>query len=215
MQGAAAVVGNTIYMGLPLAIAVFGEDVAIPIVLMLTVDVTLLIPLTMAIVQADRQLGGQWPELLRSVAGALMRNPLIIAIFAGVLISALGLRLPTPVENFTDLLGSAAAPSALFALGATLAGQPISKGIGEVSYMITFKLLVHPTAVWFTTYLLGVDPFWAAVAILGSALPTAANVFIIAKQYDTYVERASSAILVSTAISVATVSTLLAVLTLK
>ncbi len=146
---------------------------------------------------------------------ALIRSPLIIAIFAGVLISALGLRLPTPVENFTGLLGSAAAPCALFALGATLAGQPISKGVGEISYMTAFKLLVHPTAVWFTTYLLGIDPFWAAVAILGSALPTAANVFIIAKQYDTYVERASSAILVSTAISVVTVSTLLAVLALR
>ena len=81
--------------------------------------------------------------------------------------------------------------------------------------MAAFKLLVFPTAVWFTMYLLGIDPFWAAVAILGSALPTAANVFIIAKQYDTYVERTSSAILVSTAISVVTVSTLLAVLTLE
>ncbi|MDF2704118.1 MAG: hypothetical protein K0S10_3064, partial [Rubrobacteraceae bacterium] len=36
--------------------------------------------------------------------------------------------------------------------------------------------------------------------------------FIIARQYDTYVERVSSAILVSTAISVVTVSALLTIL---
>ena len=130
MQGAAAVVGNTIYMGLPMVIAVFGEEAAIPMALVLTLEVTLLIPLTMAIVQADRRLEGQRPELLRSVVGALIRNPLIIAIFGGVLISASGLHLPTPVANFTDLLGSAAAPSALFALGATLAASPISKCVG-------------------------------------------------------------------------------------
>jgi predicted permease len=63
-----------------------------------------------------------------------------------------------------------------------------------------------------TTYLFDVDPLWATVAILGASLPVAANVFIVAKQYDTYVDRASSAILVSTIVSVVTVSALLTVL---
>jgi malonate transporter len=145
----------------------------------------------------------------------MIRNPLMIAIFAGALVSATGRGLPTPVANFTDLLGGAAGPCALFALGATLAGQQISSGIGEVSYMTFFKLLVHPAAMWFTTTrLLDLDPLWATVAILGASLPVAANVFIIAKQYDTYVDRTSSAVLISTVISVATVSALLTILPL-
>lgn len=80
--------------------------------------------------------------------------------------------------------------------------------------MSALKLLVHPAAMWLaTTRLFDVDPLWATVAILGASLPVAANVFIIARQYDVYVERASSAILVSTIISVITVSALLATLT--
>jgi malonate transporter and related proteins len=68
---------------------------------------------------------------------------------------------------------------------------------------------------WFaTTQLFEVDPLWATVAILGASLPVAANVFIVAKHYDTYVERISSAILVSTIVSVVTVSTLLTILPL-
>ena len=146
----------------------------------------------------------------------MVRNPIIIAIFTGVLVSAVSLGLPTPIENFTDLLGRAAGPCALFALGATLASFPISSGISEVSYMTFFKLLIHPAAIWFaTTRLFDVDPLWASVAILGAALPVAANVFIVAEQYDTYVERVSSAILVSTAISVVTVSALLTILPLE
>jgi malonate transporter len=215
LQGSAAVLGNTGYMGIPLVAAAFGDRAAIPLVLGLTLEATVLIPLTIILVEAQKGLDAGWSQLLRSVARAMVRNPIIVAIFAGVLVSASGLSLPTPIENFTDLLGNAAGPCALFALGATLTSFPISTGIGEVSYMTFFKLLVHPAAIWFaTTHLFDIDPLWAAVATLGASLPVAANVFIVAKQYDTYVERVSSAILVSTAISVITVSTLLTILPL-
>jgi malonate transporter len=210
------VLGNTGYMGIPLVAAAFGDRAAIPLVLGLTLEATVLIPLTIVLVEAQKGLDAGWSQLLRSVAGAMVRNPIIVTIFAGVLLSATGLGLPTPIENFTGLLGGAAGPCALFALGATLTSFPISAGISEVSYMTFFKLLVHPAAIWFaTTRLFDVDPLWATVAILGAALPVAANVFIVAKQYDTYVERVSSAILVSTAISVITVSALLTVLPLE
>ena len=216
LQGSAAVLGNTGYMGIPLVAAAFGDRAAIPLVLGLTLEATVLIPLTIILVEAQKGFDAGWSELLRSVAGAMARNPIIVAIFAGVLVSASSLGLPTPIGNFTDLLGSAAGPCALFALGATLTTFPISTGISEVSYMTFFKLMIHPAAIWFaTTRLFDVDPLWATVAILGAALPIAANVFIVAKQYDTYVERVSSAILVSTAISVITVSALLTVLPLE
>ena len=215
LQGSAAVLGNTGYMGIPLVAAAFGDRAAIPLVLGLTLEATVLIPLTIILVEAQKGLDAGWSRLLGSVAGAMVRNPIIIAIFTGVLVSAIGIGLPTPIENFTDLLGLAAGPCALFALGATLTSFPISTGLSEVSYMTFFKLLIHPAAIWFaTTRLFDVDPLWATVAILGAALPVAANVFIVAKQYDTYVERVSSAILVSTAISVVTVSALLTVLPL-
>jgi malonate transporter len=204
LQGSAAVLGNTGYMGIPLVAAAFGDRAAIPLVLGLTLEATVLIPLTIILVEAQKGFDAGWSELLRSVAGAMARNPIIVAIFAGVLVSA------------SSLLGSAAGPCALFALGATLTTFPISTGISEVSYMTFFKLMIHPAAIWFaTTRLFDVDPLWATVAILGAALPIAANVFIVAKQYDTYVERVSSAILVSTAISVITVSALLTVLPLE
>jgi malonate transporter len=215
LQGSAAVLGNTGYMGIPLVAAAFGDRAAIPLVLGLTLEATVLIPLTIILVEAQKGLDAGWSQLLGSVAGAMVRNPIIIAIFAGVLVSATSLGLPTPIENFTALLGRAAGPCALFALGATLTSFPISTGISEVSYMTFFKLLIHPAAMWFTTTrLFDVDPLWATVAILGAALPVAANVFIVAKQYDTYVERVSSAILVSTIVSVVTVSTLLTILPL-
>ncbi len=211
LEGSAAVLGNTGYMGLPLVATALGDRAAIPLVLALTLEVAILIPLTVALIEAGKGLGEGRLRLIGSVTNSLVRNPLIIAIFAGALISATSLGLPTPVENFTDLLGGAAGPCALFALGATLTGYPISAGLGEVSYMTFFKLLVHPAAVWSTTRLFDVDPLWATVAVLGAALPVAANVFILARQYDTCVAQTSSAILVSTTVSLISVSALLAI----
>lgn len=213
LQGSSAVLGNTGYMGLPLVAAAFGHKAAIPLLLGLTLEATILIPLTIAVVEASQGGGGQWLKVAGSVSRSLARNPLIIAIFSGVLISAFTLDLPTPIAKFSDLLGAAAGPCALFALGATLVGRPLSAGLAETSYMSALKLFVHPAAMWLTmTQIFTIDPLWATVAILGASLPVAANVFIVARQYDTYLERVSSAILLSTVVSMVTVSALLVVL---
>ena len=78
--------------------------------------------------------------------------------------------------------------------------------------MTFMKLVVHPATLFTTTVIFSVDPLWATAALLGAALPIAANVFIVARQYNVYVTRTSSAILVSTAVSMISVSALLLVL---
>ena len=117
------------------------------------------------------------------------------------------------MNNFLDLLGGTAGPCALFALGATLASRSVAGGAAEIGYMTALKLFVHPAALLLTTAVIfDVDPLWTSAALLGASLPIAANVFIVARQYDVYVTRASGAVLVSTAVSMATVSALLLVL---
>lgn len=214
VQGLAAVLPNTGYMGIPLAVAVFGRDAAVPLVVGLTLDGVLMIPLGIVLIESDKG-GGEGP--LRTALATfrnLARNPLIVSIFAGLAVSAAGLAPPAPINNFLDLLGGAAGPCALFALGATLAGRSVAGGAAEIGYMTALKLFVHPAALLLTTAVVfDVNPLWTSAALLGAALPIAANVFIVARQYDVYVTRASGAVLVSTAVSMATVSALLLVLT--
>ena len=213
VQGLAAVLANTGYMGIPLISAVFGREAAVPIVVGLTLDGVLMIPLGIVIIESSK---GRTEGLIHTTLttfSALARNPLILSIFAGLAISATRFTPPEPLTNFLDLLGGTAGPCALFALGATLAGREVAGGAAEVSYMTLMKLAVHPAALFLaTTLLFAVDPLWATAALLGSALPIAANVFIVARQYDVYVARTSSAILVSTAVSMISVSALLLVL---
>ncbi len=213
IQGLAAVLPNTGYMGIPLAIAVFDPEAAVPLVVGQTHDGILLIPLGILLIESEK---GQGESPLRTALATLqnlVRNPLIASIFAGLAASAVGFTPPTPLTNFLDLLGAAAGPCALFALGATLASRSVAGGAAEIGYMTILKLFVHPAALLLTaTVIFDVNPLWTSAALLGASLPVAANVFVVARQYDVYVTRASGAVLVSTAVSMVTVSTLLLVL---
>src|SRR5215210_2775220 len=213
VQGLAAVLANTGYMGIPLISAVFGTEAAVPIVVGLPLDGILIIPLGIIIIESSKGHTESLPATALTTFSALARNPLILAIFVGLAVSAAGLETPEPLANFLDLLGGTAGPCALFGLGATLAGRKVAGGTAEVSYMTFMKLAVHPTALFLTTTVLfDVRALWATAALLGAALPIAANVFIVARQYNVYVVRTSSAILVSTAVSMFSVSALLLIL---
>ena len=107
-----------------------------------------------------------------------------------------------------QFLPNAAAPCALFALGVTLASRPMQRRAREVPFMIFIKLIVHPAAVLLRLSLLGpFDPTWVYIAVLMAALPPALNVFIMARQYDTWVARASGSVLSGTFVSAATLTT--------
>ncbi|MBA2693933.1 MAG: AEC family transporter [Rubrobacter sp.] len=213
LRGASASLGNTGYMGLPLIAAAFGNEAAVAMALGLTLEVIFMMPLAIILLEADKGPERKLSDLVSTVALALVKNPIIIAIAAGAAVSFSGFDLFSPVGNFAELLGDAAGPCALFTLGATLAGRQLSGGLAEISYLTFFKLAAHPAAMWATMTLFGVNPLWTNVAILAASLPVAANVFILARQYDTYIDRTSGAILVSTIVSVATVSALLILLT--
>ena len=67
LLGAPAVLGNTGYMGLSLISAALGHKAAIPLVIGLTPEATVLIPLSMVLVEAGKGSDGGWaPDRLGS-----------------------------------------------------------------------------------------------------------------------------------------------------
>ena len=195
------------YMGIPLAILAFGDEAALPMALILFADTIVLLTLTACFVSGNE--GGPVAAIKR-ISFTMIANPLVIAVLAGLLFSASGLVLPKIPQQFGTLLAGAAAPVALFALGATLFGQPVRAAAAEVSAISLLKLILHPLLVaLFFLGLPGQEPLWVKVAILSSCLPVAANVFMLANHYGAYTGRTASAILMSTALASATVPIIL------
>lgn len=191
---------NTGYMGIPLLSAAIGEWAAVPVALILLVDITVVIPLATTIVDVTRP-DDQRKNLRAALTKSVLMNPLVITILVGLTFAFLGWGLPSQIAGFTGLLGQAAGPVAMFALGAVLAGQPLSDGLSEAFYVTVLKLSAHPAAIWFSMTAFGIAEDWRLAATLAGALPVATTLFVIAEQYKVMPERASTAVLASTAVS--------------
>jgi len=209
------VYGNIGYVGIPLVVIAFGPDASVPVVICLTIDLVLMIPVGMFFIEASRSSGesGQLLIVLGKTVRSLVRNPVIVAIAFGTVISAVGWQLPGILNEFVSLLGAAAAPCALFALGSSLHGQPVRGAAAEVGLISLVKLGVHPLLIWYVMFeLFGINELWGLAAVVAAAMPVAATVYVLAQQYETYVVRASTAIAFSTMLSLATVTAILAYL---
>ncbi len=217
LQGIAASWGNVGYMGVPLCLAAFGEAGLPPA--MLSVIVTAVVSMVFGVMMIELEVArghGPLVTFLRA-AWSVAKNPLPVSIAAGLVWSALALPLPTPVEKWLDLLGAAAAPCALFAIGLFLCDKPVSdtgqsvrSGLAEASLATVIKLLLQPLlAACVLPLFVDLKSVPGQAALILAALPTGANAFVLAKQFDIAVEQNTAAVLLSTVLSVFTVSALL------
>jgi predicted permease len=210
IAGMAGAYGNIGYMGPGLALATLGAEAAVPVALIFCFDNILmfsLVPFLMALFGTERRgFGAAAADIVKKI----LLHPFIIATALGVGSAAIRFEPPVALDRLMQFLQNAAAPCALFALGVTVALRPLKRLPWEVPFLLGVKLLLHPALALFILSLLG--PFnesWVYTAVLMAALPPALNVFITARQYDTWVEQASSAILFGTIASVVTLTTVM------
>lgn len=206
-----SIFANTGYMGIPLVMTAYGESAALPAIMATVTMSVVFVPLIIISLEIEKRGETEPAAVLRGVAEALVKNPIVIPVVLGVLVSSLGLSVPAPFANFADLLGNAAGPCALFAMGMFAAGQSLRSGLGETGVMTGAKLIVHPLVTWvLVTRVFEMDHLWAVVTVVVAALPTGATCFVLAQRYGVFVARTSSVTLASTLLSVITVSALLA-----
>ena len=213
LHGLTATFANTGYLGIPLLLTAFGEPGTLPAIISTVLNGSLVLALTTAIIEVDLGRGNGPLQVLRQVVTGVLKSPIVVSAAAGLLVSAAGLTLPGPLETFCDLMGAAAAPCALFAIGLFMVGRSFTAGIGEVAWLVGLKLLVQPLVTWWLAYeVLAMAPLLAASAVILAALPTGALAFVLAQQYGIYVQRSTAAIMISTVLSVVTLSALFVLL---
>ncbi len=213
LLGAEASFANTGYMGIPLILGIFGDDGTLPAVMVVVLNNVVILAVTMMLLEWNSSRSGSPLEGLVTAMQSLLRNPLIIAIIAGFAASLLEMKLPEAASRFGALLGGAAGPCALFALGATIAG---TKGQGkwqETAFTVLMKLVIHPSLMLASMFFVfTVEPMAATIAVIMAALPIAANVFILATQYGTHVGPVARGVLATTTLAIISVSVILSVL---
>lgn len=209
IEAQCAIIGNTGFLGVPMLVALMGKAAAGPVLMVLSIDLIVfssLITLLITLARTGRVTLG----VFRTLAVGLVKNPMIVSMGAGLLWSATRLPVPAPINDFMSLLGGAATPGALFAIGASLASKSAER-VHVAGWLSFCKLVLHPSAVAFGALVIyKVDPFAASVMIAAASLPVAGNVYMLAQHYGVAPQRVSASILISTVASILTVPSVIA-----
>lgn len=204
MEAHVAMIGNTGFLGVPMLVVLLGAPAIGPVLMVLTIDLVVFSTLITLLITLARQGRIKLTTLIPLLRG-IVANPMIVSIVTGLIWAKLHIPMPAPLGEFLSILGAAATPGALFAIGASLAERSAER-LGPAIWLSTAKLILHPVLVAVTSLLLfGVEPYAAGVMIAAASLPVAGNVYILAQHFNVAAHRVSAAILISTAVSIATV----------
>nr|WP_244590774.1 AEC family transporter [Xenorhabdus hominickii] len=217
--------GTTGYLGLPIVISAYGESAALPAAI-----ATILhnIPAIMAVIITydifSTQQSGSKLSIIQSLVKALkttLTNPLMVSVIAGLVFVCFNIPVPKFLQTLAGFLGSAAGPTALFALGIGLSRLKVREHInGEtlklVTPMLCLKLGVQPLVTFICAYhLFGikqVNDIWLIVAIVMAAQPIGAGVYVFASNYGFKQEVISLSIIISLLIALITIPIVLQLL---
>lgn len=220
IYGMNASYGTTGYMGIPLVIAAFGSEAALPAALATlihnipVITIVLLICESAAVINNSQERKNKL-DTLWMIIKPVISSPLTISVIAGITIAILDINLPVSVLTFADLLAGASGSTALFAIGLGLVGQSyLIKELNsyklEVGIIVFLKLFIQPAVTFILImYVFNVEPLWAVVSLIMSALPVGAGVFIFSQKYEKLMKQTLTAILISIFISVITLSIIL------
>ena len=202
--------GNSLMLGLPLAIGVYG-NLATPVVaLILAVHAPIWWVLGMLHSSVTGDFTGQSRfSIVKSTISDLTRNPIILGIAAGVLWRMTGLPLPATIDRLLELMAQASVPTALVALGLSLVNFEIRGQWPTLSSMLLLKLALMPALAWaIATYVFQLDATTRGIIVIIAAMPTGANAFLFAVRLDRAVNSTSGAVALGTLLAAVTASLL-------
>ena len=205
-----SVYGNIVMLGIPLCVAVLGEESVGPMAVILAVNTPVLWLLaTLELTVAERRRETSLTQVVYDVCIELVRNPIVIGIVMGGLIRLSGLGFHEVADRTLSLLAQAATPAALVALGASLAKFRLRGQVPTLLTMSFLKLIAMPiVAAWLALQVFQLPPVAAGVVILFSTAPGAMS-FCLGR-YNRVVNSAAGCIALGTALSVLTTTAIVA-----
>jgi len=135
-------------------------------------------------------------EAFKRVGQRFSRNPLIISILLGVLLSVFRLEIPLPISVSLHMLGSSTSTVAIFMLGVFLYGRKYVE-LSEALKLSLLRILLMPTVALVVTNLLELPSLESSILVLMHGMPVAISMIVLSERYDFYKETIASLILIS------------------
>lgn len=200
-------------MGVPFLILLLGPGSTISVAIANFVVALSLIPGTIFLLELSDSLATgrrvDYRMVLRALRNALIK-PMFIGVMLGVLVSMTHATqwLPAFVFNTGKIMSDACNFISLFAVGVAIYGVKLR--ISRALLLnLGLKSLIAPLISWFVVFALGIQGVSAQELIFLLAMPTATNATILAYQWHVQEDEASGLYMLSTALSVIVLPTLM------
>ncbi len=226
MAGLVACFANASFMGIPIVqllypdnpqvLTIAGLSTVVLTVHLITTDVLLTLSNT---INQDKL---RITELLLIIAKSLYSNPALIAVCAGILVGPVALPFHKSLLEIGKMIGTTAAPCALFCLGITLYrqlkamrdGHKSPKGSARLILILLFaKLFMTPFFVALFIYMINGKTLDYIVMPIVSAVPTAVICSIIALKHNTFINMSANTTLIGTIVSLFTLPIVIQLIT--
>jgi len=191
------------YVGMVPAFLFWGDEgvAMLSIAVLAVVPLVNLLSVTVLVIWGAGHEGARTPmKAVREV----VRNPLVVACVAGFSLNALNLGLPPVIMPLLDILGRAALPIALMAVGAGLDFPDLLANRWLAGKAAILKLLALPALAWTVATALGLEGQALHVTLLYATLPMSASSYVLAREMGGDAPLAAGMITASTLAAMAT-----------
>lgn len=200
---------NTGFIGFPLVLVAIGQKALEPTLVATIITVCVLFGVAIVLIEIGLQTEKRPAHMVLKILRSLARNPLLVAPLLGTLVPLSGVAIPSSAETFLKLLGGAASPCALVALGLFLAEkrEGAAPAMVPACLLVGFKLILQPVLTWvLASFVFELPATLSHTAVLLAALPTGTGPFMLAEFYRREAAMTSNVILVSTILSLLSIS---------
>jgi len=154
----------------------------------------------------DGNKAGDFKKSLAHIFNLVFRNPLILAIFSGLLINIFGLHIPSSIWSGLSIIKEAALPTALFALGGVLHQYRPEGDSLTICFIIFVSIILHPALVYFAGVSSSLTLEQIRSAVITAAMAPGINAFLFASTYKKAQRVVATSILLGTIATVFTAS---------
>jgi predicted permease len=193
---------NAMVVGLPLLLVAIGHRAIIAVVINMLIGYFTILPVTLFLLEIGKaQQAGRGAGYAAVVSSALRHvvlNPLVLATVAGLLIAALHVGLPGWLSESLSIIGAAAIPVPLVAVGMTIGASTFNESIREAVWVTLVRVVASPILAIEFARLFGLSPLYSIALVISFSLPTAKMAFALAEKHGAYEEQMAAIVTMTT-----------------
>jgi predicted permease len=195
---------NVAYLGIPLLTQVFDHTVLPQLSIIIAVYLFTLFGVGVAYLEFTRHTSTR--SLLKIVSKILFTNPILVAVFFGIIVSIINVPLPTIIINALEMITASITPIVLVIIGVFI-GRSTIGSFHDWYPVVLFSLatvLLLPFLFYYGLVFFQIDTDIYTLSIIESAMPLGITPFALAKKYNLDRDFIARSIVLSTIISIMT-----------